>query len=451
MRILFCYPNLHMRVTIPGGISILSACLKRAGYNDIELFDGTWFTQDDGTADRNAERVKRGQVKPYQYNWSTNDGELYSQWRKKVLEYNPDVIISSIVEDTFVIWKKMMDEVSDCKFISIVGGVFPTSAPHIFDGLCDYICRGEGDEAIPEMISAIEKGESCSDILNVYPNPLRYALDVNTLPIGDLTIFPEKSLYRPFKGKIVKIGLLETQRGCPFTCAFCNSPEKTIIYKKENAGKFHRHRSIKHIEKEVKHLVEQHKVEFMWIITDTLLTMSPKDFDDFCAMWKEYGSLPFWCQTRPELLTDYQAKKLVEIGCASISIGVEHGNAEYRAKVIGRKYDNQLALDAFDRAYYNGLNTDCNFIVGYPYETLEYAWDTVNFARQLKCKDINCAIFTPYHGTKLRKVCEDEGFIDKNVICQLNTEGNSMLDMPPPYMNKEEIKFMYDNFVEHIQ
>ena len=27
-----------MRVTIPGGISILSACLKRAGYNDIELF-----------------------------------------------------------------------------------------------------------------------------------------------------------------------------------------------------------------------------------------------------------------------------------------------------------------------------------------------------------------------------------------------------------------------------
>ena len=97
MKILFCYPNLHMRVTIPGGISILSACLKRAGYNDIELFDGTWFTQDDGAADRNAERVKRGQVKPYQYNWSTNDGELYSEWRKKVLEYNPDVIISSIV------------------------------------------------------------------------------------------------------------------------------------------------------------------------------------------------------------------------------------------------------------------------------------------------------------------------------------------------------------------
>ena len=102
---------------------------------------------------------------------------MYSEWRKKVLEYKPDVIISSIVEDTYAIWKKMMDKVSDCNFTSIVGGVFPTSAPEIFEGKCDYICRGEGDEAIPEMIAAIERGESCKNIANVYPNQIRYALE----------------------------------------------------------------------------------------------------------------------------------------------------------------------------------------------------------------------------------------------------------------------------------
>ena len=32
-----------MRVTPPGAIAILSACLKRAGYNNIELFDATWY------------------------------------------------------------------------------------------------------------------------------------------------------------------------------------------------------------------------------------------------------------------------------------------------------------------------------------------------------------------------------------------------------------------------
>lgn len=450
MKILFCYPNQHMRVTIPGGIAVLSACLKRAGYTNIELFDGTWYTQKDGVADRNEERAKRGQVKPVTYEFSINDGNLYVEWRKKVLDYNPDVIISSLVEDNYPLWLKMMDTVSDIDFISIVGGVFPTSAPQWFEGKCDYICRGEGDEAIPEIIARIDEGKSASDIPNVYPNPLRYALDVDTLPILDLSIFPDKSLHRPFKGKVIRHALLETQRGCPFGCTFCNSPEKNLIYNRERAGKFHRRRSIKNIENEIRSYVEEYGIEFFWIVTDTLLTMPSEEFDEFCDMYSEF-KIPFWCQTRPELLTDYQAKRLKDIGCASLSIGVEHGGEEFRAKVVGRKYPNKLALDAFDIAYYNGLNTDCNFIVGYPYETIDNAWETVEFARQLKCKDINCALFTPYHGTQLRAVCEAEGFIEKDLVCQLNTEGHSYLDMPRPYMTKEEIKFMYDNFVYHIQ
>ena len=450
MKILFCYPNQHMRVTIPGGIAVLSACLKRAGYTDIQLFDGTWYTQDDGVADRNEERAKRGQVKSVTYDFNTNDGNLYTEWRKKVLDYKPDVVISSLVEDNYPLWLKMMSVVDDVEFISIVGGVFPTSAPQWFEGKCDYICRGEGDEAIPEIIARIDEGKSASDVPNVHPNPLRYALDVDSLPILDLSIFPEKSLHRPFKGKVIRHALLETQRGCPFGCTFCNSPEKSLIYNRERAGKFHRRRSIKNIEKEIISYIENFGVEFFWIVTDTLLTMPPDEFDEFCDMYSQFN-IPFWCQTRPELLTDYQAKRLKSIGCSSLSIGVEHGGEEFRAKVVGRKYPNQLALDAFDIAYYNGLNTDCNFIIGYPYETLENAWETVEFARKLKCKDINAALFTPYHGTQLRKVCEMEGFIDKDLICQLNTEGNSDLTMPRPFMNKEEIKFMYDNFVEHIQ
>mgnify|MGYP003114693988 FL=1 len=146
-----------MRVTIPGGIAVLSACLKRAGYTDIELFDGTWYTQDDGVADRNEERAKRGQVKPVTYNFETNDGDLYTQWRKKVLDCKPDVVISSLVEDNYPLWLKMMDIVDDLEFISIVGGVFPTSAPKWFEGKCDYICRGEGDEAIQKLLPKLTK------------------------------------------------------------------------------------------------------------------------------------------------------------------------------------------------------------------------------------------------------------------------------------------------------
>ena len=69
MKILWCYPNQHLRVTPPGGIAIITACLKRAGWNDVELFDSTWFPIDtslkSSRTDRDKERSKRGMLPEY--------------------------------------------------------------------------------------------------------------------------------------------------------------------------------------------------------------------------------------------------------------------------------------------------------------------------------------------------------------------------------------------------
>jgi anaerobic magnesium-protoporphyrin IX monomethyl ester cyclase len=137
-KILFLYPNQHMRVTPPGGIAIISACLKREGFTNLHLFDSTWFPyaeQKDAMsgeqADRDKERAKRGMFKEYKWgeDFQVEDVNMYDAWRDMVLEVQPDVIISSIVEDTYSIWKKMIAMVDDQKFISVVGGVFPTSVP----------------------------------------------------------------------------------------------------------------------------------------------------------------------------------------------------------------------------------------------------------------------------------------------------------------------------------
>tara|TARA_R100001463_G_scaffold135293_1_gene198434 strand:+ start:476 stop:1930 length:1455 start_codon:yes stop_codon:yes gene_type:complete len=458
MKILWCYPNQHMRVTPPGGIAIITACLKRAGYNNIELFDATWFPVDaeleSARVDRDVERAKR-KMHP-EYTWDgtgfrIENVNMYDAWRQKVIDYKPDVIISSLVEDTYYIWKKMMGRVTDQSFVHIVGGVFPTAAPHLFEDNCDYLCRGEGDEAIPEMIDLISQGKSCKDVLNVWPNPLRPVLDVNTLPITDHTIFPEKSLYRPFQGKIVKIATIETQRGCPFKCAYCNSPGKNTLYAEEDAGKFFRRRSIEHIRAEMVDLIEKHQITFAWVITDTLLTMPPREFDEFCDMWEEFN-LPFFAQTRPELFNPYQAKRLKEVGCQKINIGVEHGSAEFRKKYIGRVYKNEVAIRAFDTAHEANLSTTCNFIIGYPYETLEDGMESVKLATKLKSQDLNVLIFTPYHGTPLRKAAVDGGFISNDLIVDMRTEGqSSFLNMPPPYMSIDDIQYLHDNFVSMVR
>ena len=461
LKILFLYPNQHMRVTPPGGIAIISACLKRSGFTNIHLFDSTWFPYADDTdamsgeqVDRDKERAKRGMFKEYKWSedFQVENVNMYDAWRDMMLEVQPDVVISSIVEDTYGIWKKMIKLVDDQEFISIVGGVFPTSVPKLFEPDCDYIACGEGDETIPEMMEKIRKGESCKNVANVYPNAFRPAVDVNELPYTDHAIFPDKALYRPFMGSIRKIATIETQRGCPYGCKFCNSPEKNFIYNRERAGKFFRRRSIEHIEGELMDLKEKHNIDLIWNITDTLLTMLPEEFDEFCDMQERVG-LEYFAQTRPETLTEYQAKRLVDSGCVKLNMGVEHGSDEFRRKHIGRVYDNELAINAFKICREVGLDTTCNFIMGYPYETMDYCWESVEMAKRIESDNINAFIFTPYHGTPLRQTCVDAGFISDDLIVSMNfgtEDTSSYLDMPPPYMSKEDIQYMFNNFVSFV-
>jgi radical SAM superfamily enzyme YgiQ (UPF0313 family) len=148
--------------------------------------------------------------------------------------------------------------------------------------------------------------------------------------------------------------------------------------------------------------------------------------------------------TRPETVTERRAKKLKEVGCERTNIGVEHGNQKFRADVVGRGYKNEIAIRAFDIMYDVGLSTQSNNIVGYPDETRELIFDTIELTRNLKCKDINAFTFTPYHGTALRDICERKNYIDKESLSYIFAT-DSMLTMPT--ISKEEIRGLIKTFV----
>ena len=189
------------------------------------------------------------------------------------------------------------------------------------------------------------------------------------------------------------------------------------------------------------------QIEFLWIVTDTFLTMSKKEFDKWATMYSKY-KLPFFTQTRPELLTPHQARTLKELGCVKLNMGIEHGDPQFRKDIVGRVYQNERAIEAFQIAREAGLSTTCNFIIGYPYETMENCLKSVDFAAQIDSDDINAFIFTPYHGTPMRDMCVEAGFVPNDLIVEMRSDDQgTYLDMPRPYMNKEEIQYMYNNFV----
>ena len=129
-------------------------------------------------------------------------------------------------------------------------------------------------------------------------------------------------------------------------------------------------------------------------------------------------------------------------------MAVEHGDPQFRKDVIGRIYQNERAINAFKIANDAGLSTTCNFIIGYPYETKEHCMQSVELAAHLNCNDINAFIYTPYHGTPMRDMCVEAGFIDDSLIAEMRYDNqDSYLKMPAPYMSTEDIRYMYNNFV----
>ena len=455
LRILFLYPNLNMSTLVPNAISILTAVLKKDGFKNIGLFDTTFY-QTDGLS-KDSDRVKLGQVQPFNYedrdiNLKTTD--MYKDFEEKVKKFRPDIIFASIVEDTYPIFINFMELIKDKKIPCLAGGIFPSSAPEKVINLefVDYVCRGEGEGALVDLANALEEGKDPSGILNLWVkkdgkvisrNRIRPALDVNTLPVQDLSIFEKISLHRPMMGKIYRMAPVETQRGCPYACRFCNSPDKNDFYKAQDAGRFFRKRTMKHVHDELKEIISKHGIEYIFFITDTFLAMSEKEFDEFCEMYSEF-KLPFFMNTRPETVTERRAKKLKEVNCGRVNMGVEHGNSNFRAEVVGRAYKNELAIQAFEYMYEAGISTVSNNIVGYPDETRSLIFDSIELTRKLKCTDINAFTFSPYHGTSLRGLCEDKKYLDKNKLAHIYIS-DSLLTMPS--ISKEEIRGLMKTFV----
>ena len=457
-RILMFYPNLHMSALMPQVIGIFTALFKREGYA-IDLFDATYYKDFDGTKASNAneERVKNRNVAPYSNkDWEKKKGSpskrgIKEDFIKKVQEFKPDLILVSVLESTYFLAMELLKSVpiKDRKYKTLFGGVFATFATDklLKEEEVDYICRGEGEDAVMEMCRKLCNGERIDDVRNfslkdngqIYQNPLRPAVDINDVPIPDWDLFDPGSIYRPMQGKIWRAVGLETQRGCPYTCTYCNSPSNNVIYKKEVNRIFHRKKSIKRIRQELDFLVKKYNPDLIYFVVDTFLAMSHREWDEFKELYMDY-KIPFWMNTRAETITPKRAQDLEDMNMLRMNIGIEHGNYEYRKNYLKRNVNNEIQIKAFEMLADKKYTCVANSIIGMPDETRELIFDTIKLLRKLP-NNIDATgtfIFAPYHGTPLRDLAIKKGYLRDDEICTTsNTAHHSMLRMPT--ISKEEI------------
>ena len=164
--------------------------------------------------------------------------------RIKVEEFSPDLIAISSTEDMWELGMTLLEGIREYKTKNnipvIAGGVFPTFAPDVAikNTLVDMVCVGEGENALLDLCYKIGKRQSYDDVTNIWikkdgsliKNGITDPVDINSSPIIDVSLFEEKRLYRPMAGKWYKMMPVETIRGCPYKCTFCNSPDQITLY-----------------------------------------------------------------------------------------------------------------------------------------------------------------------------------------------------------------------------
>lgn len=443
LKVFLVYPNLRGMNMLPPAVGLISAVLKRSGF-EVKLFDTTYYEKlgdDHAEADSDQMKVQKLMARPFKMpkEVSVKKSDVFEDFEKEVREFNPDLIALSATEDMFLLGVKLIRTLGKDRPLTVLGGVFATFATKLAITYpeIDIVCKGEGEDALDTLCRRLEKKQPYDDVPNLWvkrpdgsvkSNPTRM-VDMDSLPLIDMSIFEEARFYRPMGGRVWRMFPVETHRGCPYQCTFCNSPSQVKLYKEEEGKSYLRRKTFENMRRELLFYKNEMKAEYLYFWADTFFSWKEGEFEQFAEIYEDI-KLPFWCQTRVETITYEKFKRMKDIGCARISFGLEHGNEKFRKDVVKRPYSNDILVKNLQIVNEVGIPFSVNNIIGFPHETHELAMDTVRINKFIDAADRNAYAFTPFAGTPLREECNRLGYLKETDIVHSIFVNGSLLDMP---------------------
>ncbi len=396
MKILFIYPNLHAQIGFNYGVGYLSSFLKQHGHET-----GLLNINDRLGYDFDLERIL-----------------------SDVRAFEPDLIGFSVVTNQYGYTRKIAEALRKEGHIPLaIGGVHATMAPRetLETGLFDFLCVGEGEEAMVELAEALEHGGDISGIRNIWhydggkihANPVRPFISLDRIPPIDYSIF---NFQKMIDAKDGWVGVMAS-RGCPFRCNYCFNHRIVDIYRRDtgvNIRDLHylRQYPIEMIISDLKQLLTTYRNIRMFIFDDDLFTMNRNYVFEFCRQYRQAIDVPFVCNAHVRVFDEAIARSLSEAGCAIVKFGLESGSDRIRRKVLNRPMRNEDIIHAFKMADKYGIHTSAFVMIGLPHETIEDLMMTIQLLGVIKPGRFRWSIFFPFVGTKAYDIAKEGGFID---------------------------------------
>jgi radical SAM superfamily enzyme YgiQ (UPF0313 family) len=272
----------------------------------------------------------------------------------------------------------------------------------------DIIVRREGEITFMELLQRLQDKQSYAGVLGItyrsadgkiVRNEDRPFLnDLNSLPSPAYHLLPIDAFHRMGK----TIFPLVTSRGCVQWCDFCSTVRMF--------GRGYRMRNPHRVVDEMEMLHNKYG-ESQFTFYDDAFTINRQHTLEMCADIKARKLDVEWdCETRVDAVDKELLEKMRDAGCITVWFGVESGSEKILGK-MHKKINREQVRDAFKVAQKAGLMTIASSVIGFPGETEETAWETVNFINSLNPDDIGCYIATPYPGTPMYEEVIKNGWL----------------------------------------
>jgi len=331
----------------------------------------------------------------------------YKEYAKTITEKLPNVVAFSL---TSLYWEEgtlLAEQIKKETTIPLwVGGNHINALPESFyDSPFDAACYGDGESVFKQALISLALGNAyhCSSWL-VKPDNTKIKHNITTsyheYPMPDIQLFPPET--------ILEYPSLYFSKGCVFSCNYCMS---------RNGGYANqiRWKTIERAIDECIQLVNYCNPSELYFDDDTFVK-NVTWITSFLRAYSNTIKIPFYCNSRPELLSDKICELLSNNYCRGVGIGIESGSEQIRKNILGRNMSNEQIKNAFAKCKAYGLETWSFNMVNIPKETIKDLYKTIEINKIINPDYIRVSIFTPFPGSPMyeRKI-NYESYFSKNL------------------------------------
>ncbi len=288
----------------------------------------------------------------------------------------------------------------------IIGGPFVTLDNRIAEeGWVDYAVLGEGEEAVVELVNAIENGDSIRDIKNlvytdsgqIIKNPLRRLVeDLDSLPMPDRELYFK---YNSFRNLSVKRFL--SGRGCPYLCNFCFNRRLLELYR--GNGRYVRKHSVERVCEEIEWMRSRAVLRTVHFSDDIFFT-NKKWIEEFSEIYPKKVGIPFQCNLTATMIDEDIIRMLKEAGIRGVGIGLESGVERIRKNILGKNFKNEEIENIAVLLHKYKIELYTYNMIALPGESIDDAIETLEINRRMHVKITQCNIAIPFEGLPLTEI-----------------------------------------------